>query len=38
LRRRAGQALTDSEVDVRHDVGTLRDTSGGRLGFRWPCP
>ncbi len=28
----SGQALTDSALDVRHDVGTLSATSGERLG------
>ncbi len=28
----AGERLTDSALDVRHEVGTVRDTSGSRLG------
>ncbi len=28
----AGERLTDSALDVRHDVGTLTGASGGRLG------
>ncbi len=28
----AGQAFTDSSTNARHDIGTLKPTSGGRLG------
>ncbi len=28
----SGERLTDSALDVRHDVGTISDASGGRLG------
>ncbi|MEM7799877.1 MAG: galactose oxidase-like domain-containing protein, partial [Chloroflexota bacterium] len=28
----AGEQYTDSALDVRHDIGTLKESSGGRLG------
>ncbi|MGB1250575.1 MAG: PKD domain-containing protein [Candidatus Promineifilaceae bacterium] len=28
----SGAELTDSAIDVRHDIGTIKPTSGGRLG------